>query len=59
MTDHQEIKVTRGNNLYFPQGNESGNYYEPLWFASINDGKKYHGKTPELAALKCLKANTK
>jgi len=59
MTDHQEITVARGNDLYFPHGNESGDYFEPLWIASINNGKRYHAKTPELAVLKCLKDNTK
>lgn len=54
MIDRQEIKVVRGNDLYFPQGNEKGDYYETLWLASINDGKKYHGTTPELAILKCI-----
>ena len=59
MIDHKEIKVTRGNDLYFPHGNENGDYFEPLWLASINDGKRYHGTTPEQAAIKCLQDNTK
>ena len=48
------VKVERGNDLYFPQGNENGDHYEPLWLASINDGKKYHGTTPSEAYEKCI-----
>lgn len=43
------VKVERGNDLYFPQGNERGDYYEPLWIASRSDGRKFHGRTPALA----------
>ena len=51
MNDH--IKVTRGNDLYFPKGNEFGEYYEPLYIAE-KDGKTAHGRTPE-EAIKNLK----
>lgn len=48
-----DIEVVRGNDLYFPQGNEKGDYYEPLFIARMN-GKTAHGKTPTeaLANLK-------
>lgn len=37
--------VVRGNDLYFPQGNEHGDYYEPLFIAR-QDEQKAHGRTP-------------
>lgn len=48
-----EIDVVRGNDLHFPRGNEKGDFYEPLWLASLDGGKRYHGTTPLDAALRC------
>jgi hypothetical protein len=43
-----DIKIIKGNDLYFPQGNENGDYYEPLFIAK-KDGAMAHGRTPEEA----------
>lgn len=48
------VEFTRLNDLYFPQGNEKGEYYEPYWKATIEDNNGY-GATQELAVLHCLK----
>jgi len=40
------VKVVRGNDLYFPQGNEDGNHYEPLFIVSTDNGKRRHTPTP-------------
>ena len=47
------IEVVRGNPLYFPKGNEDGNFYEPLWIAKRN-GVMVHGRTPTEATMKLL-----
>lgn len=48
------IAVKRGNDLYFPNGNEKGEHYEPLWLASVNDIHSYmHGRTCLEAAMRC------
>ena len=39
------IEVIRGNDLYFPKGNENGDYYKPLFIARKN-GRDAHGRTP-------------
>ncbi len=49
--DAEVIEVVRGNDLYFPNGNERGDFYEPLWIAKRSDGKQFHGTTPEAARL--------
>ena len=49
--EREGIEVRRGNDLYFPKGNELGEYYEPLWIAG-----KQHGPTPLIAAMRCLVA---
>ena len=46
--EREGIEITQGNPLYFPQGNEKGEHYEPLWTAG-----KYHGQTPLIAAMRC------
>jgi len=46
------INIRKGNQMYFPQGNEKGDYYEPLWLAG-----KQHGQTPLIAAMRCYVAS--
>ncbi|MNL49553.1 hypothetical protein D3C87_1724970 [compost metagenome] len=48
------MHVERGNDVIFPGGNESGDYSEPLWLASIDGGRKFHGRTPDEAAARCV-----
>ena len=50
--EREGIEVKKGNPLYFPQGNEKGDYYEPLWVAG-----KQHGQTPLIAAMRCYVAS--
>jgi hypothetical protein len=45
--ERERIEVTQGNPLYFPQGNEQGDHYEPLWLAG-----KQHGQTVLIAAMR-------
>lgn len=47
------VDCVRGNDLYFPEGNEHGDFYEPLWLASLNGGVKFHGRTRLEASLRC------
>lgn len=42
-----DIEVRQGNPLYFPAGNELGEYYEQLWLAG-----KMHGQTKDIAAMR-------
>jgi hypothetical protein len=46
--EREGIEILKGNPLYFPKGNENGDYYEPLWIAG-----KQHGTTPLIAAMRC------
>ena len=42
-----DITVEKGNPIYFPKGNENGDYYEPLYIASHDAIKGgFHGRTP-------------
>lgn len=50
--ERETIELKRGNSLYFPKGNEHGDYYEPLWIAG-----KQHGQTPLVAAMRCYVAS--
>ncbi len=50
--EREKIEITKGNPLYFPEGNEKGDYYEDLWIAG-----KYHGQTPLIAAMRCYVAS--
>ena len=50
--ERERIEIQKGNPLYFPKGNERGDYYEPLWIAG-----KMHGSTPLIAAMRCLVAS--
>lgn len=49
------ITVTRGNDLYFPKGNEKGDYYEPLFIAKTASlpGTSFHGNSPLVAVSRC------
>lgn len=41
--------VIRLNDLYFPQGNEHGEYFEPYYRATDRWGNKAYGRTAALA----------
>lgn len=56
--EREGIKVVRGNDLIFPKGNEKGEYSESLWLASYGGGRKFHGPTPLIAAMRCHVAAT-
>ena len=45
--ERERIEIRKGNPLYFPKGNEKGDFYEPLWLAG-----KMHGPTPLIAAMR-------
>lgn len=51
--EREKISIERGNDLFFPKGNEKGDYYEPLWMASYKLQHKFHGPTPLIAAMRC------
>jgi len=55
--ERERIDVVRGNDLVFPKGNEKGEYSEPLWLASHGAGRKFHGPTPLIAAMRCYVAS--
>ncbi len=55
--ERESIQDRRGNDIYFPMGNESGVLYEPLWLASIADGRTFHGRTMLEAAMRCYVAS--
>jgi len=50
--ERERIEIIRGNPLYFPKGNENGDFYEPLWIAG-----KQHGQTSLIAAMRCYVAS--
>ena len=50
--EQEKIEIHKGNPLYFPKGNEHGEFYEPLWLAG-----KQHGQTPLIAAMRCYVAS--
>ena len=55
--ERESVEVVRGNALIFPKGNEKGEYSEPLWLASYGGGRKFHGPTPLIAAMRCVVAS--
>jgi hypothetical protein len=55
--ERERINVLRGNDLYFPKGNEKGDHYEELWLASKDSSRNIHGQTPLIAAMRCLIAS--
>jgi len=50
--EREKIGLFKGNPLYFPEGNEKGDYYEDLWIAG-----KCQGQTPLIAAMRCYVAS--
>lgn len=55
--EREQIEIVRGKDLIFPRGNENGEYSEPLWLASYGSGRKFHGPTPLVAAMRCYVAS--
>ena len=53
LIERESIRIQRGNDLVFPRGNEHGEFAEPLWLASIDNGAVFHGQTPLIAAMRC------
>lgn len=61
LIEKHEINTIRCNDLYFPKGNEHGDFYEPYWKATLDGGTdagiplyKTYGHTPLIAAMRCL-----
>ena len=61
LIEKHDINTIRCNDLYFPKGNEHGDFYEPYWEATIDGGTdagiplyKTYGPTPLIAAMRCL-----
>lgn len=61
--EQEGIEITLCNDLYFPKGNEKGDYYEPYWQAVIDlrEGdvmvERQYGPTPLIAAMRCYVAS--
>lgn len=59
--EREKINVVRCNDLYFPKGNEFGDYYEQLWraepFNTGSIGQRFYGPTPLIAAMRCYVAS--
>ena len=60
--EREGIEVVRGNDLYFPKGNEKGDHYELLWLATLPlmdlpQGYRFHGPTPLISAMRCFVAS--
>lgn len=49
---NESVTVARMNDLYFPKGNENGDYYEPYWRATFEGSRKY-GPSREVASKRC------
>lgn len=54
--EREKISVVRCNDLYFPKGNENGDYYEPYFRAETTDGKRCFGPTVRIAVMRCFVA---
>lgn len=54
--DREGISIIRCNDLYFPIGNEKGEYYES-YFRADNGPVKRYGPTPLIAAMRCYVAS--
>lgn len=50
--ERERIEIVHGNPLYFPNGNEAGDFYESLWISG-----RMHGQTPLIAAMRCYVAS--
>jgi len=60
--DRAGISVVKCNPLYFPKGNENGDYYEDYWKATLplmdlEEGYTFYGKTYLIAAMRCYVAS--
>jgi hypothetical protein len=58
--EREKIELTKGNPLYFPEGNENGDYYEVLWIATLIGRvsiSEEQGQTPLIAAMRCYVAS--
>lgn len=58
--EREGVELVRGNDLYFPKGNENGEFYEPLWIATRIEGpavSEAWGTTPLIAAMRCYVAS--
>ena len=59
--EKEKINVVRCNDMYFPKGNEFGDYYEQLWRAEPYDmdsiSQRFYGPTPLIAAMRCYVAS--
>jgi hypothetical protein len=53
IVEREGIEIVRGNDLIFPKGNEKGELCEKLWLASCRGGRKFHGQTQTIAAMRC------
>lgn len=57
LIEREKINVVRCNDMYFPKGNEFGDYYEQLWRAGPYDidsiSQRFYGPTPLIAAMRC------
>lgn len=54
--ERESITTMRLNDLYFPNGNEAGDYWESYFSATSQQTKQY-GPTPLVAAMRCHVAN--
>lgn len=52
IVERERLEIRQGNDVYFPQGNGYGGFYERLWVAE-SDGRRFHGQTLLTAALRC------
>lgn len=64
--ERENIEIKKGNPLYFPKGNEKGDYYEDLWIAGkqqsglppeMRGTYEKWGPTPLIAAMRCYVAS--
>ena len=62
--ERNQIGIVRCNDLYFPSGNEHGEYYEQYWKAEIKGETDLnmslyieYGPTPLIAAMRCFVAS--
>ena len=61
LIEREGLQLTRCNDLYFPKGNEQGDYYEQYWRAEPSDMdsicQRFYGPTPLIAAMRCYVAS--
>lgn len=53
--EYEGIKTLKCNDLYFPKGNENGDYWEPCYKASYKQKTEY-GTSTLIAAMRCFVA---